>query len=342
MSRLAKAWVVVLPALLLLVAESATAEYCLNYSKPVQGFVAQHGGSGTRACWPTQEACEAYQKANQYDAVHKYDFSGGCYQSGAGSSSSGSGKGTSNSFKNAFKQTLATEIVAGILGAALNPPPPKGGQGHAQPAAGPPAPTQQQIDQQIQAQKMAQEAAYSADQQRLLRDLKGDIAVGNPNVMTLKAPPEPSASRQLGLLDREGHQAGSGGKRSDWENPPKNLPAAVLPKVPEPPTPVSAEGDVKGGRSPEALLKDLLGQVTTSRQKVDRLDQEVKQLEETVVREEKKAATENNADDEALRKAREALQRAKENREKTAAELRRLEEQAASARASTESTVTPP
>jgi hypothetical protein len=213
----------------------------------------------------------------------------------------------------------------------LDPPHPKNGKGNANVFSPAISPAQQKINQQIQEEKAAEDAAYSANQQKLLLDLKGDIAVSKPNTIDLKAPPEPSAVRQLGILEREGRQSVSEGKRSDWENPPKNLPPAVIPKVPE---------TVGDRSSHEALLKDLMGRITASRQKVTTLDQEVKQLEETVAKEEKISATENKADDDALRKAREALQRAKENRDKTAAELRRLEEQEAAARSATESTTT--
>jgi hypothetical protein len=289
---------------------------------------------GTKRAWENDKSLSAFMNSHTCSCSNGSDKMPVCVPKSGSSSSSGIG-GAKGSSEAAVKQAL----VQGIIGGLLNPPPPKKAKSQAPPAASSLTAAQHKINQQLLAEKAAQEAAYAANQQRLILDLKGDIAVSRPNVLDLKAPPETSAVRQLGLLDREGRQAVqavSDEKRSDWENPPKNLPAAIIPKVPEP------SSEVKGERSPEAILKDLLGQITTSRQKVDKLDKEVKQLEEMVVREERKAATEKKADDDALSKAREALKQAKENRERTAAELRKLEEQTVAARSATKSATASP
>ncbi len=325
--------ILTLTTLLLMTARIAHAEYCMDYSPQVKDFVAKSGGSFTRACWPTQSECQAYYQKTLSDPVHKFDFTGNCYSSGnsgGGSGITGGLGGGKGSTENAIKQ----QLVQGVLNGLLNPPAPKK-QSQPQPNAATLA-TQHKILQQQLAEKAAAERAYYANQQQLLVDLKGDIAMSKPNTIDLKMPPEPSAVGQLGLLEREGRQAVSEGKlnsekRSDWENPPKNLPAAILPKVPDPGPPVNAENEIKAKHAQD-LLKDLLGRIGTSRQTVDKLDQEVKQLESTVAHEEQKATTEKKTDDDALRKAREALQRAKENREKAAAELRQLEEQEKQAR----------
>jgi hypothetical protein len=316
MSRLIKTLIIVLPAIILLV-------FSLAISMQAEAGVAIDC-EGTIQAWQNDRSMSGFMSSHSCNCSNGSDKSPVC--SGSGSTKGvNNSKGSSNVLKNTVKQTL----IEGVVGGLLNPPHPKSGKGNANPAAPTISPAQQKINQQIQEEKAAQDAAYSANQQKLLLDLKGDITISKPNVIDLKAPPEPSAVRQLGILEREGRQAVSEGKRSDWENPPKNLPPAVIPKVPDP------VGDLS---SQEPHLKDLLGQITASRQKVTTLDQEVKQLEETVAKEERKPSTENKGDDDALRKAREALQRAKENRDKTAAELKRLEEQAAAARSATEST----
>lgn len=315
MSRLIKILAIVFPAMILMV-------FSLVLPKLAGAGVAIDC-EGTIRAWQNDRSMSGYMSSHSCNCSNGSDKSPVC--SGSSSGGTSKRKGSSNTIKDTVKQTL----VEGIVGGLLNPPKPKSGKGNAHPAAPGISAAQKKINQQIQAEKAAQDAAYSANQQKLLLDLKGDITVSKPNTIDLKAPPEPSAVHQLGILEREGRQAVSEGKRSDWENPPKNLPPAIIPNVPDP------MGDLK---SQESHLQDLMGQITASHQKVAKLDQEVKQLEETVAREENKAkaTTGNKTDDDAMRKAREALQRAKENREKTAAELRRLEEQAAAARSSTE------
>lgn len=338
MPRLIKALIIMAPALLLIAGTPSWAGYCVNFSNALREADAKYGSGRTKASFATKEECEAYVRQSNSSSVHQYDLSGGCYPCSGGSSLPGfsGGKGKKGSTDAAIKQTLVEGMVQGILGPALNPSPPKKGTGVSKKPSASALSMQQKYEQQ-QREEAAREAAFSADQQRLLTDLKGDVSLSRPNTIDLKMPPEATASGQLGLLDREGRQAAAKGKRSDWENPPKTLPSAVTPTIPEPSAPVSAEGDLKGKPLPEEMLKGLLEKITTSRTHVEKLDQEVKHLEETVAKEEKKAATEKKPEDDSLRKAREALQRAKENREKTAAELKRLEEQAAQARSASQS-----
>lgn len=324
-----------LPVLIVIAAQPLRAEYCMNYSRQVQDFVKQNGGNNTRACWPTKEECIAYKSKNQFDNVHKYDFSGDCYPctSGCGPSGMGGMDGITGTSDAAIKQA----IVGSMLNAVLNPPPPKKQQTSIQPSPEVIA-QQQKYKQQKLAEEAAQQAAFSNNQKRLLSDMKGDVAQSKSNTIDLKMP---SAAGQLSLLEREGRQAATStdkDKRSSWENPPENLPAIMTPNVPAVPQPVSAEDEIKAKHAQD-VLKNLLSQISTSRQNMNKLDQEVKQLEETVKQEEKKTATEKKPGDDTLRKAREALERARQNREKTAAELRRLEDEAAEAR-STMSSIT--
>ncbi|MFA5321549.1 MAG: hypothetical protein WC373_02655 [Smithella sp.] len=319
----------VMSVLFFIVVEPAKAEWCLNYSSTV---IKNHPGN-TYGCVSTREAC----LAEQNNSAHGAYYSGSCWERGGGSASSGfsSGKGKKGSANAAVKQALVEGIVGGILGAALNPSAPKITKSKTQPSAEAIA-QQQKYKQQKQAQEAAQQAAFSANQRQLLSDLKGDVILSKPNAIDIKLPPESSAAGQIGLLEREGRQAVSKGKRSDWENKPKNLPAAAIPSVPEVPQPVPVEDDINANNAREAL-KNILSRINESHHKIEKIDREVKQLEETVHQEEQKAVTEKKPDDDSLRKAREALQRAKENREKTTAELHRLEEQEAAARSAMES-----
>ena len=286
MSRLIKTMGIL--TLLFIFAGMAQAEWCLNYSSWLRS---QNPKLGLSGCVSSKSACEAEKNA------HSNWYSGICYQRGGGSDEGGKGSA------DAQKAKAQADAIA----------------------------SQQKYEQQKIAEKKAQESAYSAMQKKLLSDLKGDVALSKPNNIDLKMPPEKSAAGQLGLLEREGHQAVAKGKHNDenhsnWENPVKNLPAAMIPKVPEVPQPTPVETESKAKQA-QVLLGDLLGRIKESRREVDKLDREVTQLEETVAREETKAQVEKKPDDDALRKAREALQRAKENRKKTIAELNRLEEQ---------------
>jgi hypothetical protein len=332
---------ILLPVLLVIAAGPVQAQYCMDYSSSLQKFVRDSGGSNTRACWSTKEECIAYKNKNQFDTVHKYDFSGDCYPCTSGCGPSGpSGMGGMGGITGTSDAAIKQAIVGSMLNAALNPPPPPKQQTTTQPSPEVIA-QQQKYKQQKLAEEAAQQAAFSSNQQKLLSDMKGDVAQSKPNAIDLKMP---SAVSQLSLLEREGRQAATStdkDKRSSWENPPKNLPAAMTPNVPAVPQPVSAEDEIKAKHAQD-VLKNLLNQIGTSRQNMNKLDQEVKQLEETVKKEEQKAATEKKPDDDALRKAREALERAKQNREKTAAELKRLEDEAAEARSAISSTTATP
>ena len=320
------------------------ADYCMTYSKPLQQKL-----NKTMECWPTQQACEAYRMKYQGHYVHKTDFVYSCFPRGSNASSGGtySSGMKKGSMENAVKQSLVQGIVGGLLNEGLSGPSQSGNAGQGSAALLSPSPMQQKYEQQKLAEQAAREAAFAAHQRQLLQDLKGDIRPGGSNILVLKGLPEPSAAGQLGLLAREGSQAASrepppiasrdlaDDARSDWENRPKQLGSALSLKVPEVPKPIPAENEGKAKRAQE-MLNNILGQMTESRQQVEKLDREVKQLEESVSREERKTVeprNEEKVDDDALRKAREALQRAKENREKAAAELSRLEAEEKTARA---------
>jgi len=292
MSRLIKT-VGILSTLLFILVGAAQAEWCLNYSSWLRS---QNPRLGLSGCVSSKSACEAEKSA------HSNWYSGSCYQRGGGSDDGGKGSA------DAISKKAQADAIA----------------------------QQQKYEQQKLVEKKAQEAAYSGMQKQLLSDLKGDVTISKPNNIDLKMPPEPPATGQLGLLEREGRKVTDEGKRnsekrSDWENPSQKLPAAVILKVPEVPKPTRVETEAKAKQA-QALLEDLLGRIKESRKEVEKLDQEVIQLEEVLVREETKASGEKKPDDDALRKAREALQRAKENRKKTVAELTRLEEQEKTAR----------
>jgi hypothetical protein len=120
---------------------------------------------------------------------------------------SGGSKGTGSP-----NQGVQGIFLQGILGTVLSPSAPKGGN-KAQPPPGP-SPADLKFKQLLQAEDAAKDAAFSANQQKLLQNLKGANANGGPNSIDLKLPPGPLTGSESGAsdagVDLEALRAGAG------------------------------------------------------------------------------------------------------------------------------------
>lgn len=171
------------------------------------------------------------------------------------------------------------------------------------------------------AQEAAAQKQFENDLGTLKQELKG-VDISNQNEIRLKAPPSESALRQLDCARQQSTTGDTEEHGKDWTYSSDCTP--VRSSVPTP-TPVAADGVT---RVTPAQLK-LQQRVVAKRQELMQRDSEVARLEEAVQAEEfkapqlKKDASPGESD--AMRKAREALAKAKADRERTASELSKLE-----------------
>lgn len=205
----------------------------------------------------------------------------------------------------------------------------------------PPAPPKAKSPQSTGAAPDAQQSAWeksvkeqeAAAQRQFQKDLEGlkgglkGVEVGNPNEIRLKAPPSGSALRQLDCAREQSMAGGIETHGQDWTHSSGCTPERT--EVPPVSVPVPAE--TKGG-IPQVQL-DLQQRITVKRQQLVRQDNAIVRLEQTVQAEElKKPELKEVApagESEALRKAREALAKAKADRARTASEIAKLERQEA-------------
>jgi hypothetical protein len=191
-----------------------------------------------------------------------------------------------------------------------------------------------------EAEKKAEEKAaqqqFMRDKQRLSEELKV-VTPARGNTLILKQTPPPAASRQQldcllrGAKKAEGNDALPPG--GDWQNRGDCTPYdPAVPPVPEP-VPVT------GGATAEAAARDALAalarQIAASRQQLTREEEAITRLEQEVAQEVAREASQQPVtglkeaprQSDALRRAREALARARAARQQTAEQLRYLEEQ---------------
>jgi cell division protein FtsN len=162
----------------------------------------------------------------------------------------------------------------------------------------------------------------------MLGDFKGISPSSEPanNISLKPVPPAGGLARsQLDCIAR--NKPGE-----SWEKHAADC-TPVTPNVPEPPTPTRVDVPT----DPALLAKFLasIGQlISTSRESLVKQDQEISVQEHTIAQEELKVAdpAKPKAESDALRRAREALAKAKADRARTATELARLEQQEQAAR----------
>lgn len=187
---------------------------------------------------------------------------------------------------------------------------------------------QQEAKQHVALQ--SQQAAERAEIQKLRGELMGDITMEAPNNITLKPiPAARSARSQLDCVanikpDLKDLDSGAG----NWERASGGC-ARVTPAVPEPPPPTRVENQAD---QLAKMLDGLMQQITTKREALTQLDQEIVTREQEVAQESLKIVSPDKPESDAMRRAREALEKARADRARTADELTKLEQQEQSAR----------
>lgn len=185
--------------------------------------------------------------------------------------------------------------------------------------------TRLQQEAKQRAAQQAQQAAERADILKLSGELKGGMTIEAPNNITLKPiPPARSARSQLDCVanikpDPNNLDAGAG----NWENPSGGC-APITPVVPEPPLPTRVEDQAEQMAN---MLEGLMQQITSKREELTQLDQEITSREQAVAQESLKIISPEKGESDALRRAKEALEKARADRARTADELAKLEQQ---------------
>lgn len=293
---------------LLLLAASARAEYCLDYSSGVQSLARQSGSSSSRGCVATEQECKAALISNASS------YRGSCY------------------------------YVPGLYPpthAATN-----GGMSSVDKAAKENDNAQKKIHAQQQAEERAEALSAQQTSRGLLQEIKG-TSQSSPG-LTIKIPAVQAAGKARTQLDcvqrassnskREAAaQLGSSvlvqGDQDDFENFKDCQPTS--PRVPEVSAPVPVSDELPHDPQISQLLDSILARQRDARQRLDRLDRDIAKLEAEVKREENalKAETKTSpVESDALRRAREALAKARADRQKTAAEYDKLRQQVQAAR----------
>lgn len=297
------AWACVMGALLL-VALPLRAEYCVNYSSRVLSLARQSGSHQTRGCVATESQCDAGRMSRPGD------YSGLCY------------------------------YVPGMY------PPTAGKSGGGAPAGDQGAKASAEAQKKIRAQQQAEDQAAQRAAQQTRQDLLGGLKGVEPSStgLTIKLPAPATAGTARTQLDcvtrsssasaREQPARLGAGVGDDFERAEDCRP--VTPGVPaaSPPVPVAEELP----RDPALLarmLESLLARQREMQLQLARQDRDIAQREAEVAREEQapKVDLKNApAQSDALRRAREALAKARADRLKTAAEYEKLQQQAQQAR----------
>lgn len=184
----------------------------------------------------------------------------------------------------------------------------------------------QQQEAKNRADAAAARAAFS-NNDLLLKD----VTIDAPNNITLKPIP-PAARSARSQLDCVANikanlkdlDSGAG----NWESASGGC-APITPAVPEPPPPTRVENQAD---QLAKMLDELMKQITNKREELTQLDQEIVSREQEIAQESLKIVSPDKPESDALRRAREALEKARADRARTADELAKLEQQEQSAR----------
>jgi hypothetical protein len=262
-------------ALILLgVAVSAQAEYCVNWSSVVQKYSGETGH-----CWATEPECKSYYQSRSL--THPGDFGRSCYyQPGLHPPTGATHPGTSGSTKTATEQATAIK----------------------------------KYQAQKKAEESAQQRQFQHDQQQLLQELKGTHPSARTGLSLKAAPPVRTARQQLDCIQRESNsEAPPGGDWQNPKDcrpitptvPDVPAPTAVDESVTAiPSNPVELR----------QFLLALDQRITTTRNTLQQQDKTVIQLEQEVAQEHSRQPLSNlkqaKKESDALRRAREALETA--------------------------------
>lgn len=184
-----------------------------------------------------------------------------------------------------------------------------------------------------QAQQAAAQAAERIEIQKLGSELKGGLTIEAPNNITLKPiPPAGGLARSqldcaASIKPDENHNNPA---EESWESHMGGC-APITPNVPEPPKPTRVDDRAD---TLAKLLESLKLRITKTRETLKQQDQVVTAKEQEVTQESLKIVEpgEPKGESDALRRALEALAKAKADRERTAIELTKLEQQEQAAR----------
>lgn len=291
----------------LLCAGVVHAEWCLNYSSGTMSLARQAGQGGSmRGCVATEAECNAARMSNSGA------YSGVCYPVGADAAGrGGAGSGPSSVEQAAQASQQAQEKV--------------------------------RKQQAAQTEYEARQAAWARDQ--LLRGGLKDVQTSSG--LTIKLPARSqldcvargSANAAVGEDARLGAEVAGREHHADFgaDGDCRPLPPASVPPASPPQVVSAATGEVPEDPAQLArFLEQLLAGMQSARQNLARQDSDIARLEAEVQQQRQEPPkldlqTAKPAESDALRKAREALARAKAEREKTAQELRAMEERHAAA-----------
>lgn len=295
-------------AALLMQVASARAEYCLDYSSGVKSLARQSGSGNTRGCVATEQECKAALISNASS------YSGSCY------------------------------YVPGLY------PPTQGATTGGMSSVDQAAKANDSAQKKIRALRQAEEQAAQHTAQKASRDLLHEIGGDESSTdLTIKMPAVPAVGKARTQLDcvqrassnskreeaaRLGADASVRGGQDDFENAEDCRP--VPSNVPEVSAPVPVADELP--RDPALLaqlLDSLLVRQRDARQRLVSQDRDIVKLEAEVKREEQAPKVDiktTPVESDALRRAREALAKARADRQKTAAEYDKLQQQAQEAR----------
>ncbi|MCX7192099.1 MAG: hypothetical protein NTY60_00440 [Proteobacteria bacterium] len=184
---------------------------------------------------------------------------------------------------------------------------------------------------QQRAAAQAQQSAERIEIQKLSGELKGGVTMEAPNNITLKPIP-PASGLARSQLDCAANikpdiNHSNPGEES-WQSHAGGC-TPVTPNVPEPPQPTRVENQAD---QLAKLLDSLMQQISTKREKLTQQDSEIASKEQEVAQEQLKIVNPGKGESDALRRAREALEKARADRARTADELAKLEHQEQTAR----------
>jgi hypothetical protein len=296
-------------AVLLISATVAHAEYCLNYSSGVKSLARQSGSSSSRGCVATEQECKAALISNASSYSGSCYYVPGLYPPTQGAASGG----TSSSIDQAARANDSA---------------------------------QKKIRAQQQAEEQAAQRAAQEVSQGLLHEIRG---VESSSGLTIKMPTTQPAGKARAQLDcvqrasssskreaaaRLGPDASVRGGQDDFENAEDCRP--VSSNVPEVSAPVPVADELPRDPALRARLldsllvrqRDMRRQLVSQDRDIAKLEAEVKRAEQVPKVDVRTAPMESDA----LRRAREALAKARADRQKTALEYDKLQQQAQAAR----------
>lgn len=191
----------------------------------------------------------------------------------------------------------------------------------------------QKLDAMLRQQAEAEQRAFAQDQRTLLDTLEGVSPSGPANNIVLKAIP-PGGGLARSQLDCAMHNKPEDG----WEKQPKDC-SPVARQAPEPPKPTLVP--MPPATDPASLaqfLADLGQRISSLRDALATQDHELSVKEREIAQEELKIPDPGKpkGESDALRRARDALEKAKADRARTAAELAQLEKQELAAKSNVE------